>query len=61
MTNPFSMAALVVVGPRLLVGRLPGEQVVRGHEHGVRDGDNRFLVAAVPHDASVAGGEGALG
>jgi hypothetical protein len=35
--------------------------VVRGDEHGVRHGDDGVLVAAMRHDAPVAGGEGACG
>ena len=57
----FSMAAIVVVGAWVVVGRLTGELVIDRDEHRVGDGDDGFLVAPMRHDAPIAGGEGARG
>ena len=54
------MAAVIVVGARIVIGRVAGKQMVDGQEDGVGDRDDRFLVPAVPHDPAVAGGEGPL-
>jgi hypothetical protein len=35
MANSLHMATLVVVGPRLLVGGVTRQQMVRGDEHGM--------------------------
>src|SRR5438093_5996613 len=51
MADTLRMATLVVVGPRLLVGGLARQQVVRGHQHRMRHGDDRLLMAAVSHHA----------
>jgi len=44
----------------VVVGRVAGEQVVGGDEHGVGGGGG-FLVTAMLHDAPVARGEGPRG
>ena len=54
------MSALVVVGTRIVVRGLAGEEVVDGHEHRMRHGDDRLLMAAMPHHAPIPGREGAL-
>src|SRR6058998_1636791 len=60
MADSLSMAPLVVVGSRLLVGGVARQQVVGGHEHRMRHGDDRLLMAAMPHHAPIPGREGAL-
>jgi hypothetical protein len=60
MANSLHMATLVVVGPRLLVGGVTRQQVVRGDEHRMGHGDDRLLMAAMPHHAPIPGREGAL-
>src|SRR5215470_9129689 len=54
------MAAVIVVGTRIVVGGVVGEQMVDRDEHGVRDSDDGFLVPTAPHDTAVPGGEGPL-
>jgi hypothetical protein len=60
MANSFRMATVVVVGPRLLVGGVTRQQMIRGDEDGMGHGDDRLLMAAMPHHAPVPGREGAL-
>jgi len=43
MADSLSMSALVVVGARVVVRGLAGEEVVGGHEHRVRHGDDSLL------------------
>jgi hypothetical protein len=55
------VAPVVIVSPRVLAGRLASQEMVGRDEHGVRHRDDGFLVAAMRHDAPIAGGEGAFG
>jgi hypothetical protein len=41
----FGMAMVEVVSSQLVILRLACEEMVRGHQHGVRDRDDRLLVA----------------
>src|SRR5215467_5036075 len=59
--NVLGIATIVVVGAQVLVVGLASQEMVDGDEDSVGDGNDRFLVPAVLHDASVAGGEGAGG
>src|SRR6266849_1481115 len=60
MSDSLSMSVLVVVGTRVVVRGLAGEEVVGGHEHRVRHGDDSLLMAAMPHNAPIPSREGAL-
>src|SRR5712692_1343935 len=60
MSDSLSMSVLVVVGTRVVVRGLAGEEVVGGHEHRVRHGDDSLLMAAMPHHAPIPSREGAL-
>src|SRR5438105_13033183 len=60
LADTLRMATLIVVGPWLLVGGVARQQVVRGHEHRMRHGDDALLVAAMSHHAPIPGREGAL-
>lgn len=42
--NSLGVAAIEVVRTELMVGRLVGKQMIGGHEQGMRDGDDGFLV-----------------
>jgi hypothetical protein len=55
--DALGMAAVVVAAPRILVRGLASQEMVRGDEHGVRHGNDGFLVAAMGHDAPPAGEE----
>src|SRR5437870_4830569 len=60
MADSLRVATFVVVGSRLVVGGVARQQVVRGHEHRMRHGDDRLLMAAMSHHAPIPGREGAL-
>ena len=53
IANSLHMATLVVVGPRLVVGGVTRQQMIRGDEHGMGHGDDRLLMAAMPHRADI--------
>src|SRR5262245_27380954 len=48
--RPLGLAAVIVVGTRIVVGRVVGEQMVDRDEHGVGDSDDGVRVPAVVHD-----------
>lgn len=51
----FGVAPVVTVSSRLLAGRLASQEVVGRDEHGVGDGGDGLLVAAMRHDVPMAG------
>lgn len=58
--DPLGVATVVVVGARVAVRRALGQEVVDGAEHRVRDGDHRFVVPTMSHDASVTSPQGGV-
>src|SRR5436190_7094332 len=58
--DAIGVTTVTVSGARFLIDGIAGQEVVRGDEHRMRDGDDRLLVTAMTEDASIAGAKGTV-
>src|SRR2546427_7326668 len=56
-----ALTVIEVGGTELVVGRASRDEVVGDHEDLVTDGDHGLAIAAMTHDAAVAGAESRVG